>query len=96
MIVGQEVKERNNSPTFFSRSTNKYSFNTDLYVCIYHFFSVWHNFCNASSSETACEPPRTTVWKIMQQRKEVKWKRLPEFTLLNSGRTDNISELHSS
>jgi len=47
MIVGQEVMERTNSPTFCWRSTNKGSFSTDMYGCIFHSFSVWYNFCNA-------------------------------------------------
>jgi len=57
MIEGQEVMERTNSPTFCWRSTNKGSFSTDMYGCIFHSFSVWYNFFNAFSSETACGPP---------------------------------------
>jgi len=57
MIEGQEVMEKTNLPTFCWRSTNKGSFSTDMYGCIFHSFSVWYNFCNAFSSETACGPP---------------------------------------
>jgi hypothetical protein len=36
MMEGQDVMERSNSPTFCLRSTNKGSFSTDMYGCIYH------------------------------------------------------------
>jgi hypothetical protein len=45
MMEGQEVMERSNLPTFCLRSTNKGSFSTDMYGCIYHLFSVWYIFC---------------------------------------------------
>jgi hypothetical protein len=38
--------EWNNSP-IFCWSTNKGSFNTDMYVCIFHLFSVWYSFFSA-------------------------------------------------
>jgi len=46
MIVGQVVMERTNSLTFCWRSTNKGSFSTDMYGCVFHLFSVWYSFWN--------------------------------------------------
>jgi hypothetical protein len=46
MIEGLDVMERTNSPTFCCRLTNKDSFSTDMYGCIFHSFSAWYNFCN--------------------------------------------------
>jgi len=62
MIRTQEVIQRTNSfsATFCWKSANKGSSSTDIYGCSFHSLSVWHNFCNAMSSETACRPPRTT------------------------------------
>jgi hypothetical protein len=56
MFEGQVVVERTNMLAFCWRSTNKGSFSTDMYGCVFH-LSVWYNFCNAFSSETACGPP---------------------------------------
>jgi hypothetical protein len=53
MILGQEVMERTNSPTFCRRSTDYDSFSTDKYGRIFHSFNAWYNFWNAFSSETA-------------------------------------------
>jgi hypothetical protein len=55
MDEGQEVMERTNSPTFCWSSTNKGSFSTDLYACIFQSFGVWYNFCDPFSSETAAD-----------------------------------------
>jgi len=50
MIEGQEVMEITNSPTLCWRSTNRGSFSTVMYGCIFLSFSVWYNFYNAFSS----------------------------------------------
>jgi hypothetical protein len=68
IIEGQVVMERTNLHTFCWRSTNKGSFNTDMYGCIFHSFSVWYNFCNALSSETACRPYHTTWQTAVKHR----------------------------
>jgi hypothetical protein len=68
MIEGQEVIERTNSPTFCWRSTNKGSFSTDMYGCIFHLFCVWYNFCNVFSSKTACGPLQTTWWTALDHQ----------------------------
>jgi hypothetical protein len=46
MIEGQEVMERINLPTSYWRSTNKDSFRTDMYECIFHLLSLWYNYYN--------------------------------------------------
>jgi hypothetical protein len=72
MIKGQELIERTNSPTLCRRSTNNGSFSTNMQRSIFHSFSVWYNYCDVLSSETAKdhlenrhrppgEPPRTNI-----------------------------------
>jgi hypothetical protein len=57
MIQEQEVIEITNLSTFCWRPTSKGSFSTTMYGCIFRSFSVWYNFYNAFSFETACGPP---------------------------------------
>jgi hypothetical protein len=54
-IERRGVMERTNLRTFCWRSVNKDSFSTDLYGCIFRSFTVWYNFCNAFSYETAAD-----------------------------------------
>jgi len=42
---------------------------------IFHLFSVWYNFCNAFSYETACGPPGKPPWTTGGQRTTV-WETL--------------------
>jgi hypothetical protein len=74
MIVRHEVMKRTTSSTFCWRSTNKGRFSTDMYGCNIHSFSVWYNFCNAFSSETACGPWRTTLRTPADHSLKNKWK----------------------
>jgi hypothetical protein len=55
MLEWQYAVERTNSPALCCWSTNKGSFSTDMYGCIFHSFSVCYNFFNAYSSETAAD-----------------------------------------
>jgi hypothetical protein len=62
MITGQLVVERTKSPTFGWRKTNKGRFSIYIYRCIFHFFSVWYNFCNYFPSKTTWWNDRGHRW----------------------------------
>jgi hypothetical protein len=51
MILGQEVMEITNLPTFCWRSSNKGSFSTDIHAHFFHLLSVWFNSCIVFSPE---------------------------------------------
>jgi hypothetical protein len=74
MTEGLKVVERTNSTAFSWRSTKRGSFNTDVYECTFHSFSVWYNFCKCfvflNRRGPPTEEPRTTVWETIKLYQE--------------------------
>jgi hypothetical protein len=60
MLDGQEVMEIIRLLTVEGRPTEAVLAQTCMGVFLYS-LSVWYNFCNAFSFETARRPPRTTL-----------------------------------